>query len=120
MSESQKKKIAEESAQTRKVREKLQTKMGKIEKKITPEALKKKVLEIHKWIAKNAGDRVVLRSKSISLFDSNQNTAQTSRKILGVMEQIQKDMQNFPKEGSEAQELLKKMVVLGQEASIKH
>lgn len=119
MAEFQEKKIAEESAQTRKVREKLQKKLEKIEQKITTEALKKKVVEIHKWIAKNAGDRVVLRAKTISLFDSNQNTAQTSRKILGVMEQLQKDIQTSY-EGKEAQELLKKMILSGQKVSIIH
>ena len=112
----QKKKIAEESAQTRKVREKLQKRLEKLERKITTEALQKKVLEIHKWIAKNASDRVVLRAKTISLFDSNQNTAQTSRKILGVMEQIQKDIQSSYN-AKEAQELLKKMIASGQKVS---
>lgn len=111
------KKLAEESAQTRKVREKLQNKLEKLEEKITPEALKKKVLEIHKWIAKNARDRIVLRCKTISLFDSNQNTAQTSRKILSIMEQIQKDMQNSC-DGTEACELLKKMLASRQESSV--
>ncbi|MES2198831.1 MAG: hypothetical protein V4489_01505 [Chlamydiota bacterium] len=119
MAEFQEKKIAEESAQTKKAREKIQKKLEKLEKKITAEALKKKVLEIHKWIAKNAGDRVVLRNKTISLFDSNQNTAQTSRKIFGVMEQIQKDIQSAY-EGKEAQELLKKMITSGQKVSIIH
>lgn len=113
------KKIAEESAHTRKVREKLEKKIEKMEKRITPEALKKKVTEIHKWIAKNAADRVILRSKSISLFDSNQNTAQTSKKILGVMEQLQKDMQSFPEE-KEARSLLKKMLARGREIIIGH
>ncbi len=119
MAEFQEKKIAKESAQTRKVREKLQKKLEKLEKKITEEALQKKVLEIHKWIAKNAGDRIVLKAKTISLFDSNQNTAQTSRKILGVMEQIQKDIQNSY-EGKDAQEILKRMIASKQETTIIH
>lgn len=113
------KKIAEESAHTRKAREKLEKKIEKMEKKITPEALKKKVTEIHKWIARNAADRVILRSKSISLFDGNQNTAQTSKKILGVMEQLQKDMEHFQEE-REAQSLLKKMLVRGRKIIIGH
>lgn len=119
MAEFQEKKIAKESAQTRKVREKLQKKLEKLEKKITEEALQKKVLEIHKWIAKNAGDRIVLKAKTISLFDSNQNTAQTSRKILGVMEQIQKDIQNSY-EGKAPQEILKRMIASKQETTIIH
>ncbi len=117
--ESKKKKIAEESAQTRRVREKLEKKLDKLQKKITPEALKKKVAEIQRWIAKNAKDRVVLRSKSISLFDGNQNTAQTSRKILGVVEQIQKEIQKSY-ETKEASELLKKMIASGQKTGVNH
>lgn len=113
------KKTAEESAHTRKIREKLQKKIDKLEKKITAEALKKKVLEIHKWIAKNAGDRVILRAKTISLFDSNQNTAQTSRKILVVMEQVQKEIQNHS-EKKDAHDILKKMVAASKDAITIH
>ncbi|MBS0627226.1 MAG: hypothetical protein JSS09_03330 [Verrucomicrobia bacterium] len=110
------KKLAEESAQTRKMREKLQNKLEKLEEKITPEALKKKVSEIHKWIAKNGKDRIVLRCKTISLFDGNQNTAQISRKILSIMEQIQKDMQSSYDE-KDPSELLKKILSLKQESN---
>ena len=48
---------------------------------MTSQALRQKSLEIHRWIARHAAERVVLKSKSISLFDENQNTAKLSQKI---------------------------------------
>lgn len=102
------KQIAEESAATRKVREKIQKKIDKLEKKITPDAIKKKIREMHKWIAKHAGQRVILRTKSISLFDGNQHAAQMSRKAIVLAEQLKKET----KSTIESQQLLKKMVSL--------
>src|SRR5438105_11116264 len=86
--------VVAESAQTRKAREKLQKKLDALEKKITKQALEKKVIEIHRWIAKNSPQRIILPSKNISLFDENQNAAKISRKIMGIAEQIRKDMGN--------------------------
>gem|GEM_PF-1062247 len=113
----QRKEMAPESAQTRKVREKLEKKMQKIENQVTPEALRKKVEEMHKWIAKNAKDREVLRSKTISLFDENQNTARVSKKISGLVEQLQKEMQIAYEEQGPG-DLLKKMIASGQNLSL--
>lgn len=83
--------FAEESAKTRKAREKLKKKLEALEKKITPQALEKKTIEIHRWIARHASQRAVLRSKTISLFDENQNTAELSRKVVEIAEQIKKE-----------------------------
>ena len=52
-----------------------------IDEKITPQAIKKKTIEIHRWISKYAASRVVLKKKSIYLFDENQNTAKISKRI---------------------------------------
>lgn len=72
---------APESAKTKRAREKLKRQIEETSRKITPQALEKKSLEIHRWIARHAHQRVVLRMKTISLFDENQNTAKLSEKI---------------------------------------
>ena len=107
----EKRKTVEESAKTRKARAKLKKRLDALERKITPQALEKKVIEIHRWIALNAMHRVVLRTKDISLFDENQNTASVSRKIAGIADQIQKDVEVSYKNGVEqrGEEVLKKL-----------
>jgi hypothetical protein len=90
-----KKPIVTESVQVRRAREKLKKRMDAIEKKITAQALEKKSLEIHQWIAKHASDRVILYAKDISLFDENQNTAKVSQKVSLLAERIQKDTREF-------------------------
>jgi hypothetical protein len=86
---SMREKNAEESAKTRKAREKLQKKLAFLDEKITPGALKEQVEEIHAWIAKNAASRISFPEKELALFDENQNTAPVSRKIAYAMDQIQ-------------------------------
>jgi hypothetical protein len=86
-----KKEIAEESFKTRKAREKLKKQMEDLEGKITPQALEKKTIEIHRWIARHAPHRIVLRSKTISLFDENQNTARLSKRVASLVDQIKLD-----------------------------
>ena len=83
-----KKVIAEESAKTRKAREKLKKQLAAFEKKITPQALQKKTIEIHRWIERHASNRIALKSKSISLFDENQNAAKLSQKIAHLADQM--------------------------------
>lgn len=83
-----KKEIAEESVKTKKAREKLKKRLDALDLKITPQALEEKSIQIHRWIAKHAQKRVVLREKSISLFDENQNAAQLSQRIAKIAEQI--------------------------------
>ena len=82
--------IALESEKTKKARLKLRKKLEKLEKQITQDALKKKVQEIHHWIARHAQHRIVLRDKNISLFDENQNAAGSSIKVKSVLEEIKK------------------------------
>ena len=75
------KKWAEESAKTQKAREKLKRQFEVLDKKITPQALERQAIEIHRWIARHASSRITLKNKSISLFDENQNTAALSQRI---------------------------------------
>lgn len=83
-----KKQLAEESSKTKKAREKLKRQLEAVEKKITAAALEKKTVEIHRWIARHAQHRVVLRTKAISLFDENQNTAKLSHRVASLADQI--------------------------------
>lgn len=78
---SNEKKIAEESIKTQKAREKLKKQFAALDQKITPQALEKKTIEIHRWIARHAASRVTLKTKNISLFDENQNAAALSQRI---------------------------------------
>lgn len=93
-----KKYIAEESPKTRKAREKLKRQLEALDKKVTPQALEKKSIEIQRWIARHASHRVALKTKSISLFDENQNAARISIRISQLAEQIKKDCQGIVKE----------------------
>lgn len=88
MEKGKKRDIAEESFKTRKAREKLKRQLEGIDQLITPQALEKKTIEIHRWIARHASERVVLRSKAISLFDENQNAAKLSQRIAILAEQL--------------------------------
>jgi len=83
-----------ESAKTKKAREKLERQLEGYDAKITKEALEKKTMEIHQRISRYADQRVVLRAKSISLFDENQNAAESSQKIAKIAEKIQKNFQS--------------------------
>jgi hypothetical protein len=83
-----KKNLAEESLKTRKAREKLKKKFSLLEKKITSHELEKKTIEIHRWIARHAHSRVVLKDKNISLFDENQNAAKLSTRVAQIAAQL--------------------------------
>jgi hypothetical protein len=83
-----KKFIAEESIKTRRAREKLKKQMEALDQKVTPQALERKVIEIQRWISRHASNRVALKSKSISLFDENQNAAALSMRVSQLADQI--------------------------------
>jgi hypothetical protein len=85
-----KKAIAEESQKTKKAREKLKRQLADLEKKITPQALEKKTIEIQRWIARHAQQRIILKNKNISLFDENQNAAKLSGRV-GQLAEMLKD-----------------------------
>jgi len=61
--------IVEESPKTLRAREKLKKQLDDFEKKITPQALEKKTIEIQRWIARHASNRVALKTKNISIVD---------------------------------------------------
>ncbi len=83
--------IAPESIKTKKARAKLLKQLEAVESKINSKALEKKSMEIHRWIARHAPGRVVLRSKNISLFDENKNAADVSRKIETLALRLRQD-----------------------------
>ncbi len=87
-----KKCLAEESEKTKRAREKLKRRLESIERRVTPQALERKSVEIHRWIARHAPQRVVLRTKTISLFDENKNTAQTSGRVAKLAVNISRDL----------------------------
>lgn len=87
------KEIAEESLKTKKVREKLKKHLESFDQKVTAPALKKKLIEIHRWIERHASQRVVLKEKSISLFDENRNAAEFSQRVGILVEKLKQDMQ---------------------------
>ena len=106
-----KKLIAEESPKTRKAREKLKRQLDAFEKKVTPQALEKKAIEIQRWIARHASHRVALKTKSISLFDENQNAAGLSQRVSVLADQIKKDFStSTPEEGQEKMSKLKRLI----------
>ena len=87
------KEIAEESLKTKKVREKLKKHLESFDQKVTAPALKKKLIEIHRWIERHASQRVVLKEESISLFDENRNAAEFSQRVGVLVEKLKQDMQ---------------------------
>lgn len=93
MKPGQEKEIAEESLKTKKVREKLKKYLESFDQKVTVPALKKKLIEIHRWIERHASQRVVLKEKSISLFDENRNAAEFSQRVGILIEKLKQDMQ---------------------------
>ncbi len=80
--------LVEESHKTKKTREKLRKYLQQIDQNLTPQALKRKSIEIHHWIARHAPNRIVLKSKAISLFDENQNTAKISQRVSGLISRL--------------------------------
>lgn len=80
--------IAPESNQTKRVREKLKQQWAEEALLITDNALSDTVKKIHDWIALNACHRVVLKNKEIRLFDQNKNAASLSRKVQELAKKI--------------------------------
>jgi hypothetical protein len=78
----------EESEKTKKARDKLKKILEKLEKEITQDGLNKKIFEIHDRISRLAPERVVLKRKSISLFDNNQNAAKVSEKVASIFQAL--------------------------------
>lgn len=79
--------IVEESQKTKKARKKLRERMDNLEKKVTPQALKRKSEEITRWIERHSADRIPVQ-KDIPLFDKNANPAKPSRGIEKMAEEL--------------------------------
>lgn len=95
--EEYKKPIAPESLKTKRAREKLLKQWEAEKEHFTPTALAETVDKIHKWIADNAKHRVLIKEKSIKLFNQNQNAADISKKVQVFAEKLKEDMQHFGK-----------------------
>ena len=91
--QNEEKSFAQESAKTKRARDKLRKQFEDYEKKITQQALEKKSLEIHRWIARHAHHRVILHTKTISLFDENQNTAKLSQRIVKLAQTLSSNVE---------------------------
>ncbi|MCH9613978.1 MAG: hypothetical protein SP1CHLAM54_09870 [Chlamydiia bacterium] len=81
--------LASESYKTQKTREKLKKYLEKIDEQVTQAALDRKSREIHRWIARQAPNRLPLKKKDISLFDANQNPAKHSTRINSLYNKLQ-------------------------------
>lgn len=99
--------IAEESSKTQKARKKLKKQLEALDEKITPQAIEKKTIEIHRWIARHAANRVPLPIKGISLFDENQNAAELSRRVKTLAEQFKTEQE--PSDASAIREQFSKL-----------
>lgn len=82
-----------ESDKTIRAREKLKKGLEKLEGKVTQEALKKKIVEIHDRISRTAPERVHV-SKGLQLFDNNQTPAKVSPKVLALFAKIKENNEN--------------------------
>ncbi len=91
------KKIAPESLKTKRAREKLRKQWEAQDLLITKPALMDTIDKIHKWIASNASDRVLLRKKDIRLFDQNQNAASLSLKVERFAKELSRSL-HIPRE----------------------
>lgn len=60
------KEVAPESLKTLKARKKIEQRHGTIDKKVTQQALRRKVHEMRVWIAKYAMDRITVKDHDIA------------------------------------------------------
>ncbi|MDN3507755.1 MAG: hypothetical protein P0S94_02410 [Simkaniaceae bacterium] len=78
---------AEFSDKTLKLREKLKRHYDEIDDQVTDQALRQKVIEIHRRIERRANERVLAR-KTIALFDQNQNAASYSQRVAKIVDRL--------------------------------
>jgi hypothetical protein len=86
--------LAKESEKTKRARQKLKKQLDRIDSQITSQAIEKKSVEIHRWISRHAPSRTILRTKNISLFDENKNTAGVSNRVEKLAVSMKNDFQN--------------------------
>lgn len=90
--------VVEESAKTKKTREKLKKLMDRIDSFTTQQAIERKLAEIHRWIARNSIERIPLKSKEISLFDENKHAARVSQRVKNLTNVIRSKMSLDPRQ----------------------
>ncbi len=73
---------AKESQHVMKVREKLEKKISKEQKRLNQEALDKMARLIERQLVRHAGERIDLKSKEIQLFDENRHPAAVKSKFV--------------------------------------
>ena len=83
--------LAKESDKIERARKKLRKKLELIDDAINQSALERKSVEIHRWIARNSKGRVVLKKKTISLFDENKNAVGFSNRISKLASDLKSD-----------------------------
>jgi len=98
MPDSPKLEFAPESERTKRTREKLKRHLQSIDENVTGYALSRKTKEIHRWISRHAQTRIVLKSKTICLFDENKNAAKLSQRVSSLLIKI-RDSISIPKGG---------------------
>lgn len=73
---------AKESPQVLKARRKLKKQMAEENKRITANALREMAKNIAHWLARHQKERIPLKDKTITLFDSNRHSARTQSKFI--------------------------------------
>lgn len=83
---------AKESQQVVKARRKLQRKIARENRHMTPEALHQMSTLIERQLVRHAGERIDLKSKEIQLFDANQHPAAVkSRFVSHLLQDLKKE-----------------------------
>ncbi|MBM3195496.1 MAG: hypothetical protein FJZ62_01945 [Chlamydiae bacterium] len=85
------KKVAQESEKTKKAREKLKTRLKKIDTMVTSQAIDEKKDQIADWISRHSWSRDSVTKDDLGLFDKNRNSAPLSKKTQGMKERLEKD-----------------------------
>jgi|688.fasta_scaffold2745981_1 hypothetical protein len=85
------KKMAQESEKTKKAREKLKSRLKKIDSMVTSNAIDEKKDQISDWISRHSWSRDSVVKDDLGLFDHNRNPAPLSKKIQGLKERLEKD-----------------------------
>lgn len=87
------KKKAPESRRVKRARHKLEKQISDESKRITPQALEKVLKTINHWISRHAKERLDLKSKRLTLFDENKDSAPpTSRLVFELQKRLAKEL----------------------------
>jgi ABC-type Zn uptake system ZnuABC Zn-binding protein ZnuA len=98
------------SEKIEKAKGRLIEKLNDLDQKITPSALKRIVASIHDRIARLALERVVVKKK-ITLFDNNETSAGTSKKISEFAKELKRSNNILYAHLNEVPATLKKHII---------